>query len=261
MQKTAQSAALDAFLGPDSDSFIFTGAASLTAPTPSLRSLVSPTAEPAAVLTGTAGMDTISGTSAGDVISGLAGDDSLMGFGGNDTLSGGTGNDRLDGGIGRDRLDGGAGNDLLSGGAANDSLIGGAGTDLLSGQAGADRLTGGNGSDRLAGSSGNDTLAGGSGNDSLNGGLGNDRLTGGTGADDFHYTAANEGRDTITDFVIGEDLIQLEGVSATDFAVDPVSGGTKVTIVATGTVIIFAGLNHETVADQIGSVFNLIPDV
>jgi Ca2+-binding RTX toxin-like protein len=234
MHETGQSAALDAFFGPEADNFVFTGGGPITATTASLRSLVSPTAASTLATDGTPGNDTIIGTSAADVINGLAGDDSLMGMGGNDTLSGGAGNDRLDGGTGKDRIDGGNGKDLLKG--ANDS-------------------------DRLAGGAGNDTLSGGSGSDSLNGGLGNDRLTGGAGADDFHYGASNEGRDTITDFVIGEDLIELRGVSATDFSVDPVSGGTRVTIEATGTVITLVGLDYKTVAAQIGDIFNLTLDM
>jgi Ca2+-binding RTX toxin-like protein len=66
-----------------------------------------------------------------------------------------------------------------------------------------DTLTGGN----LA-----DSLSGGGGNDSLDGGDGNDSLTGGLGADRFVYNNSNEGPDTITDFNVSQDFIQVSAV-------------------------------------------------
>ncbi len=60
---------------------------------------------------------------------------------------------------------------------------------------------------------GNDRLSGGIGNDVINGGAGNDVLTGGAGNDTFFFnTALNASNnvDTITDFFIPGDTIQLE---------------------------------------------------
>lgn len=61
------------------------------------------------------------------------------------------------------------------------------------------------------------TLSGMGGADDLDGGKGNDFLTGGSGADAFHF-AKGYGRDTITDFDNGTDVIDLKHFSAvTDF--------------------------------------------
>jgi serralysin len=102
-------------------------------------------------------------------------------------------------------ISGTSGANTLSGGATNDRIDGGAGADVLHGNAGADRLSGG---------TGNDTLFGGSGRDFLDGGAGNDRLVGGTDNDTFHF-ADHFGRDTISDFSHGHDVIEIDinGVS------------------------------------------------
>ncbi|WP_171955284.1 calcium-binding protein, partial [Novosphingobium sp. NDB2Meth1] len=72
-----------------------------------------------------------------------------------------------------------------------------------------DVLFGGNGNDTLDGSSGYDDLYGGAGADTLIGGIGNDLLTGGSGNDIFAYTALAFNQDVITDFVRGQDRINL----------------------------------------------------
>jgi serralysin len=57
---------------------------------------------------------------------------------------------------------------------------------------------------------GMDTLIGGDGDDTLIGGVSPDVLTGGAGRDHFVYRATNETfDDTFTDFVVGEDLIDV----------------------------------------------------
>ena len=60
------------------------------------------------------------------------------------------------------------------------------------------------------GGKGNDILFGGKGNDTLNGGAGDDLLNGGKGRDTFVLTPGN-GTDTIADFTIGQDLLELAG--------------------------------------------------
>ncbi len=55
---------------------------------------------------------------------------------------------------------------------------------------------------------GNDVLAGDLGNDTLEGGGGNDTLTGGLGADTFVFTES-AGNNTVTDFAIAEDTLDL----------------------------------------------------
>lgn len=107
------------------------------------------------------------------------------------TLNGGAGNDEIDGYGGDDRLFGNGGNDEIDGGTGNDSLFGG------------------DGNDDLAGELGNDRIEGGAGNDTLEGGRGNDILIGGAGADVFEFERG-DGRDTISDFTNGVDLIDLD---------------------------------------------------
>jgi Ca2+-binding RTX toxin-like protein len=68
------------------------------------------------------------------------------------------------------------------------------------------------GNDILVGGRGKDTLNGGSGDDTLDGGYGSDLLLGGAGRDRF-LLSPDEGHDTIQDFQIGQDLIQLEGLA------------------------------------------------
>jgi Ca2+-binding RTX toxin-like protein len=57
-----------------------------------------------ALLTGTAGGDSLTGLSGADTLSGLDGNDTLAGGGGDDVLIGGTGRDSLTGGAGADRF-------------------------------------------------------------------------------------------------------------------------------------------------------------
>jgi RTX calcium-binding nonapeptide repeat (4 copies) len=109
-----------------------------------------------------------------------------------------------------DRLNGDALANTLSGFNGNDVIRGGSGDDVLKGNNGDDRLEGWADDDFLHGGNGIDTLLGDAGDDRLAGGRGNDSLTGGTGADRFDFSLADSaGADTITDFVQGEDLLQL----------------------------------------------------
>ena len=162
----------------------------------------------------------------------------LLGHGGNDTLTGTAGSDFIGGGEGDDlifdnygsnRLRGGAGSDTitvgdgsngstLKGGSGADTLISGAGSDILIGGSGFDTLQGGRGNDVLNGNRGRDVLQGGEGDDTLNGGRGHDILTGGAGADMFVFDVVEKGRDVITDFEDGQDLIQISGLGFDDLA-------------------------------------------
>jgi hypothetical protein len=130
-----------------------------------------------AVINGTSGNDTLNGTIALDLISGLGGDD---------RISGEEGNDRLFGNPGNDFLSGGGGNDAIYGGRNRDTLTGGEGDDFLYGDLDRDILTGGGGKDIFA-----------------IGRIGT-RTTGGSQL---------ENADLITDFVKGQDLISLNGIS------------------------------------------------
>ncbi|HEY8617776.1 calcium-binding protein [Phenylobacterium sp.] len=107
-----------------------------------------------------------------------------------------------------ERIWGGNSGDTLCGGGGADTVDGANGKDSLCGGAGADKLIGGNGSDWLDGEAGNDTLDGGNSPDTLAGGAGDDRITGG-GSPDYFIFGKDFGRDTITDFDLKNEVIQM----------------------------------------------------
>ncbi|NEQ29362.1 MAG: calcium-binding protein, partial [Microcoleus sp. SIO2G3] len=86
------------------------------------------------------------------------------------------------------------------------------------------------GSDRISGLSGNDVLRGGDGDDILIGGLGADELTGGEGRDRF-VLALDNSIDTITDFAIGLDLLELtSGLTAGQVTIAQSTQGTILSV-------------------------------
>ena len=91
-----------------------------------------------AIITGTAGNDTITNTVSSFGPLTTTGNDSVLGEGGNDSIFGGSGLDTLRGGDGIDNLAGGNDNDLLFGDAGDDVLFGQAGNDTIDGGAGFD---------------------------------------------------------------------------------------------------------------------------
>lgn len=169
-----------------------------------------------AAINGTSGNDTLNGTIAADLISGLGGDDAI---------SSGEGNDRLFGNPGNDFLVGGAGNDALYGGRNRDTLQGGEGDDFLSGDLDRDILTGGGGKDIFA-----------------IGRIGT-RTTGGSQL---------ENADLITDFVKGQDLISLSGISLANIDISRGTGNFSNSIVLrdTGTNEFLAIFEGVTAFDQ-----------
>lgn len=109
-----------------------------------------------------------------------------------------------------------AGDDVLAGTSGNDVIDGLAGSDSISGNGGNDYLRGGAGDDNLAGNTGADTLFGDAGADTLNGGTGDDTLSGGAGRDTFVFSSGF-GNDTISDFSVGFDSINLAALEVADF--------------------------------------------
>ncbi|NUB46529.1 M10 family metallopeptidase C-terminal domain-containing protein [Fertoebacter nigrum] len=97
---------------------------------------------------------------------------------------------------------------LVSGIARATAL--GTGHIALTGSAANDLLTGNAGNNTLTGGAGADTLLGGAGNDRLVDGAGADQLSGGLGQDTFVF-AADGATDTVRDFQIGQDRIDLTG--------------------------------------------------
>ncbi len=99
---------------------------------------------------------------------------------------------------------------------------------FIQGSKGDDELRGGNAHDTIVGDDGDDTIIGGDGNDFIIGGSGNDTLTGDGGnnatpgnatpggRDTFIYDNTDAGHDTITDFQLGVDTINL--VDLLDFS-------------------------------------------
>lgn len=88
----------------------------------------------------------------------------------------------------------------------------------FTGGAGDDEYAGGRKADVLHGKGGDDVLMGGGGNDKLQGDGGADHLTGGAGKDVFIFksaaTSTPDAMDTITDFQVGKDRIDLHKIDA-----------------------------------------------
>jgi hypothetical protein len=196
-------------------------------------------------LLGQSGQDTLLGGNGNDLLQGGRGSDRLNGGRGEDTLRGDSGSDRMRGGSGRDSLFGGLGNDVMNGGLDRDRVRGGDGDDVLNGFWGNDFVGGGNGNDLVLGRLGNDQLFGGAGHDTLVGGGGNDQLfgstgadviTGGRGRDRITYRSLAERGDTITDFAVTRDRIDLRAFAqgASSFVNFVQSGANTVIQVNTG---------------------------
>jgi len=103
----------------------------------------------------------------------------------------------------------------INGGEGNDLLRGTDGDDQIFGRRGNDRLFGGDGNDQATGGRGNDRVFGGAGDDILRG----ETLTGGAGMDTFVLTSGGipDSPLTITDFKIGQDSLQIDGINELTF--------------------------------------------
>ncbi len=188
-----------------------------------------------------------------DILTGDNGPNDLAGWDGADTLTGGLGADTLDGGAGMDvaiysNSNAGVTIDLSSqdldgyvtgtGGHATgdklksiENLLGSDHNDTLTGDSGANTLRGGDGADLLIGGDDTDFLFGGEGADTLIPGSGFDRLQGNAGADIFKARIWDSPakRNTINDFTIGEDKIELSDV--TDWDTDTPGAQTDITFI------------------------------
>ncbi len=193
------------------------------------------------------------------MIFGMEGNDSLTGTAGSDYIAGGAGNDILVDDFGQNELRGGFGDDvltvgngsggsILNGGEGDDILTSGWGDDTLIGGSGYDTLIGGLGDDALYGKKGRDNLDGGEGDDIINGGGGSDILTGGMGADVFEFALADLGRDIITDFEDGLDLIKIEGISRFDqLSLTSQNGDTWLTAEGLNGQIVLSGIEAASI--------------
>ena len=144
-------------------------------------------------LVGSRNDDVLTGTSTADTIWGEKGDDNINGNGassGSDTLHGGDGADTITSGGGPATINGGKGGDTLTGTSANETLNGGDDAD---------------------------TITSGGGTDTINGGKGADTITLGTGGQTVKLRGSNDSNyngDTINNFVIGDDTIDMESNNA-----------------------------------------------
>lgn len=197
-------------------------------------------------------IENASGGSGDDLLIGNDADNEVSGNGGNDDIYGGAGDDDLDGGAGNDEIDGNSGADQINAASGTNTIFGSSGFDTLQGGSGVDTIFGGSGNDTIEGNGSNDVLFGGRGDDAIDGGAGNDQiigglgaddLTGGAGADDFVFEFASDSlagvgnRDTITDFQVGVDDIDLSnigGLSFTDDITLTINNGTIVQIDTNG---------------------------
>jgi hypothetical protein len=101
---------------------------------------------------------------------------------------------------------------------------------IITGSASANNLQETSSDDLIFGFASNDIIVGGGGNDRIYGGFGIDNLTGGTGSDIF-VIVQGEGRDTIKDFNINEDLIALSsGISYSNLSITQSNSDTLIKI-------------------------------
>ncbi|MEJ5989868.1 nidogen-like domain-containing protein [Ramlibacter sp. PS3R-8] len=159
------------------------------------------------------GAASMTGNSLGNTIYAGIGNNVIAAGGGIDTLSyefgiAGTAGVKVSLAVTTAQATGGSGTDRISG---FENLIGSARNDRLSGSTGDNLLDGGSGADILSGGAGSDTLVG---------GIGRDALTGGAGDDVFRFTASRDtgatsaAADVISDFVRGQDLVDLSLIDA-----------------------------------------------
>jgi hypothetical protein len=234
------------------------------------------------VFRGGSGNDTLNGGNGADDMSGGSGNDNLFGGEGNDYLVGGDGDDYLVGGNGNNSMSGEGGNDSINdgsgdgylvGGAGNDGLFGGDGNDSLNGDGDDDYLVGGNGTNSLYGGDGNDSLNDGDGDGYLVGGAGADGLYGGLGADQFFSGPGSDwmvgsaggdtfvflpgdGLDTITDFNVVEDRVNLGAMPGIDSLADiqarlSFDGASTTLDLGGGDALIFLNVRPETLTADV----------
>ena len=160
-----------------------------------------------------------------DVFTGSNGADRLRSFAGDDTVNSGGGADSLRTDAGNDVINSGGGADTIRAGGGRDLIDASRGRDDINAGGGSDTVLAGGGRDDVNGAGGADVIDGGGGRDRIVGGRGDDDMTGGRGADQFVF-ARNSGDDTIRDFGVGRDVLDLSSVadSFDDLAIQRVDG-------------------------------------
>lgn len=153
--------------------------------------------------------DNLTGDTKNNVLTGGGGNDTLRGWNGVDTMVGELGNDTYFvenvGDIVTEKL--GEGADTVSS-TVTYTLSGNVENLTLTGAL-AINGTGNTQSNKITGNNANNQLTGGGGSDTLDGAAGTNTLTGGVGNDIFKFTTKTHS-DTITDYNVANDTIQLE---------------------------------------------------
>ena len=217
----------------------------------------------------------------------------IQGTDGNDNLLGSIADDEIDGGLGNDSIWGGAGVDTMLGGQGNDRFfvehvddvviefanegsddlittsvsytlpdhVEDIGTDSyeavdLTGNALANWMTGNDAANELHGQDGADRLQGLEDSDVLVGGLGNDILEGGVndGAVDTFVFMHGDGIDTILDFEIGVDRIDLSGTGLSFADIALVDTGSTIQVrydlVDFSDIIVINGADSDSLSED-----------
>ena len=128
-----------------------------------------------------------------------------------------------------------------------------------------DILNGTEFADEIFGKQGKDKLFGLEGDDWLNGGQGKDQLTGGEGADTFVLTKGS-GKDTIMDFEVGVDVIQIakggfKGIKKPEDVLDKAkqlkNGDIEINL-GKGTKIILKDVDLDALKEDPNSHFDIV---
>lgn len=154
----------------------------------------------------------------------------LYGQGGDDLMYGGKGADLLNGGAGNDIMKGGLGNDTYVVNSTYDKVVeySNQGVDTVQSSisyklgsyvenltltgTGNINGTGSGWHNVIKGNDGNNVLSGLGGNDVISGGKGYDTMIGGSGNDTFVLKTPGTGVDTIKDFALGQDTLNVQAV-------------------------------------------------
>ena len=165
-----------------------------------------------------------------------------MALDGNDTVYLGAGNDTITQ-LQSATVYGGSGKLNYTGGTGADSVVAGSGRSTILGGGGFDTIIGGSGMMKADGGDGGDLLIGGSYRDTL---------TGGAGGDIFRFAStASGGTHIVTDFVQGEDKIDLSGggYSLADISQTSVKAGSTVIKLQDGTQIVLKNFTNLSGSD------------
>lgn len=209
-----------------------------------------------ATLYGTTNNDYLYGTSLNDIMYGYAGDDTFRGSAGADTIYGGAGIDAVDYSSSFQAVTVNLQTQTGSGGDAQGDKLSSIENLFGSNSNQGDSLTGDSGNNSLYGLNGSDFLFGGAGKDILVGGLGSDTMSGGADPDVFVISPARwspaggaipGGQDVITDFQVGEDVLEFTGGidSLADLSFATVGNDTVISFGNNGVAVTLVGVGLD----------------